>query len=145
LNFSYLITFAPLLTVAAGIALYQTCLKRIPSADFPFQLLAIVYTISAALTLGLSRLFPSKYDPAQHLREGGVNLLLLSAAPVVIEIGYLWAFKSGWKLSMLNGTVSAFCFCAMLAVGYVTFRERVTGTQWLAVACFVAGFVFSAK
>lgn len=145
MNVSTLGSFIPIIAISGGVALYQLCLKRIPASEFPFQLLTIVYTVSAVLTLILSNIFPSKYDSLQLVKSGGLNLLLLSAAPVIIEVGYLLAFKYGWGLALLNGSVSALCFFIALAVGFLLFREQVSGPQWLAVACFAAGFYFSTK
>lgn len=138
-------SLAPLLTVACGIGLYQVCLKRLPQGDYPFHLLSIIYTLSAALSLVLGRLFPSQTDPLQFMKKGYVGVLLLGVAPVLIEVGYLWAYRSGWKLGLLNVVVSAACVVLMLAVGYMLFSERVTATQVVGGALCVAGLVLASS
>jgi drug/metabolite transporter (DMT)-like permease len=135
--------FAPLLVVSCGIGLYQVCIKRLPTLDYPFQLLSIVYVLSAVITLALSHVFPSKLDLTQFVREGGLGLVLLGAAPVVIEVGYLWCFRSGWQLGLLNTGVNTACVLLMLAVGFVFFRERVTTQQFVGIALCVVGLVLA--
>ncbi|MFL6284517.1 MAG: EamA family transporter [Pyrinomonadaceae bacterium] len=143
--YNFIKSLTPLLTVSLGIALYQVCLKRIPALDYPFRLLTIVYVLSAVITLVLSHFFPSNADSLQIVKEGGVGIALLSAAPVIIEIGYLAAFRSGWKLGTLNVAVCAACVLLMLAIGYVLFRERISASQFAGVVLCMSGVFLATK
>lgn len=142
---SYMASLAPLITVSLGIGLYQLCLKRMPELDNPFRLLSIVYTLTALVTFTLSQIFPSNIPHLQIVKDGGFALALLSLAPVVIEIGYLWAFRAGWKLGLLNVVISSSCVILMLCVGFILYRERITATQFCGVLLCVAGFVLATK
>lgn len=133
-------TLAPLFTITLGVGLYQICLKRLPQFDYPFHVLALIYTLSAALSLALAQVFPSKTDALQVIREGHVGVIVLGVTPVVIEVGYLWAFRWGWRLGALNVVVSVMCAVLMLAVGYVLFRESVSALQLAGVVLGMISF-----
>lgn len=84
--------------VIASQVTYQLAVKAIPQGSNPFGVLIIVYGLAMITCVVLSPLAGRSVAFADVRRLLSWPACLLALAVVGIEIGYLLAYRSGWKL-----------------------------------------------
>ena len=137
----YWIAFA---LIVLSVVTYNIAQKFLPANLNPFAMLAIVYFMAGILCLGFA-LFPNgKFDlTGISSAFTGINwtIWLLALAVVGIEVGYVLAFRAGWKASLLAITVQATALFALAPIGVLFFREKLSALNWLGLALCLAGLV----
>jgi len=124
---------------------YQLAVRAIPRESNPFGVLVIVYGLAMLACMVLSPLAgrPLALVDVRRLLTWPTGLLAL--AVVGIEIGYLLAYRSGWKTGVIFGVTSIATVTVLALVGVAWFAEplddrRVPGLVlalaggWLVVA-----------
>ena len=73
-----------------------------------------------------------------HARLGGGTI-------VAIELGFLLAYRAGWKISTAVVTANILVAIALLAVGALAFREPVTPVRLAGIVTCLAGLWLVAR
>ena len=116
--------YLPLILTAVGGLTYHLAQKTMPTGVSPLVLLAA--TFATALTLCLLSL-PLTERPSLRLRQSfNWSSLALGVSVVMIEAGYLIAYRSGWKLNRAALTSNVAVAILLIPLGTVLFQEHVT-------------------
>ena len=109
----------PIALVVLSNTLYQICAKSVPEGMNPLASLTITYLIGAVVSCVLYYVLNRN---ANLIRE----VKLLNWAPVVLgivivglEVGFIYAFRAGWQISMAQIVSSAVLAVILIFVGYV--------------------------
>ena len=119
----------PLLLVVVSNIIYQICAKSVPDTINPFASLTVTYLIGAVVSA-----------IAYFALSGGGNLIKeysnLNWAPVILgivivglEVGFIYAYKAGWEVSMASIVQSCFLAVALLIVGKLLYHEPITANK----------------
>lgn len=114
--------------VIAG-ALYQICSKSIPADANPFSSLIAVYATS--LSVALILFFATSHiiandGLANELHKLNYAPFVLGAVITIYEMGFILAYRAGFKASELSAITTVILLVAMLFVGMLIFKEHVT-------------------
>ena len=108
---------------------YQICAKSVPDAIHPLASLTVTYAV-AAVICGV--LYAIMSDGGNLLKEYSH----LNWAPVVLgivivglEVGFIYAYKAGWQISMASIVQSCFLAVALLVVGRLLYKEPITANK----------------
>lgn len=131
----------PLGACFAGLVAYQLALKFWPRSLNPLRGLAAAYLLAALLALACSFALDQPADAAAppHRASALWPLLLLAAATVAIEAGYIALFRRGAGLATLGPYAGAAATVTLAAVGAFYFRESLGLRGWLGLAACLAG------
>lgn len=123
----------------AGQVLYQVMQKSVSHGAHPVLSLLGFYGLAAVLSLPLFLLFPLKGSLADSL--GGLNWAVLGVAAsiVLIELGFLLAYRAGGSLQSLYITSAAFTTAALVLIGAFAYREALTPTKLAGLGLALAG------
>lgn len=132
-----------LLAVASGV-LYHVTQKLIASDGNPFAQLMIAYACALVICfLGWQ----------WSVGKGGLQTLpslfkwsnvLLGAAIVGIELGYLLIYKSGWNLGITSVFVSGGMVLLLLPISLIFFKDSLTPMKVMGAAlCFIGIFMMA--
>lgn len=128
------------LTIIANV-LYHIIQKSTPAEIHPMLSLAVTYLVAMLVCLLFVPLFPLDSGWLGSLRRLNWSCLALGVAIVGLELGFLLAYRAGWKIStgglVSNVTVSML----LLPIGLMLFRERLSPTNILGVATCILGLV----
>jgi drug/metabolite transporter (DMT)-like permease len=127
-----------LLVIASQIA-YQLAVKAVPPESNPFSVLIIVYGLAMVACIVLSPLAGRPIPFADFRRLLNWPAGLLALAVVGIEIGYLLAYRSGWKLGATFAVTSVATVAVLALLGIVWFGELVDGKRILGLVLALAG------
>ena len=135
----------PIALVVAGNIAYHVGLKGMPSGIHPLSPLVVLFATSAVATL----VFRLATDRGASLREeialAGWRPYVVGIAIVAIELGFLLAYRAGWKISTAVVTANILVAIALLAVGALAFREPVTLSRLAGIVTCLAGLWLVAR
>src|SRR5690554_2845168 len=116
----------PIGLVVMSNVLYHICAKSVPGDINPFASLTITYIVGA-ISSGI--LFFILYKDVNFIREySRVNWapIVLGFAIVGLEVGYIFAYKAGWQISIASIVQSAFLAVVLIFVGTLLYKEALT-------------------
>ena len=129
----------PVLIVVLSNTFYNICTKSTPSNVNAFGTLMLTY-ITAAILTGIIFLFLVKPENAiLELSKVNWTSIVLGIAIVGLELGYIFMYRSGWKVSS-GALVANICLAiALLFVGAILYGENINVKQVLGIFICIAG------
>ena len=118
---------------------YQLAQKALPGSVKPFAGLAVVYGIAMGACLLIALLtggVPSARDYRVYL---SLPILLLSAAIIGIEAGFLLLYRGGGAVSTAYTTASAGTVAGLVLIGTIWLREPISAKQLLGLTFAALG------
>ena len=130
---------APLLLVVAGSLTYHISAKSIPKAfDPPAAIVGLYATALAGSVLLFAAIRPAAglfaWNRVWHPTIAGVGI-----GPLMIEAGFLLAYRSGWPVSTASVITNGLAAVLLVGVGTAFFSEPITPVKALGVALCLAG------
>jgi uncharacterized membrane protein len=129
--------------IVISVLLYHLSQKTIPKDLNPLTALAAAYFV--AFSLCIAALFAGgevqKGAEMTH-NQNWLPVILLGVAAVGIELGFLYAYRTGWKLSTTSITTGAFSTIFLVLIGVLWFKEELTLLNMTGIALCTMGVVF---
>jgi drug/metabolite transporter (DMT)-like permease len=122
-----------------GQVLYHVTQKSISPGTHPVISLLVFYLLAAVLTLPLFILFPLQstlWDEVQKLNWAVYGVAL---SIVLIEIGFLLAYRAGAELSSAAVLTAAVVAISTLLIGFSFFREALSLMKVAGIVLCLAG------
>ena len=136
--FSYL---WPIALVVLSNTLYQICAKSVPEGMNPLASLTITYLIGAVVSCALYYLLNRDADLFREIRLTNWAPVVLGIVIVGLEVGFIYAFRAGWQVSMAQIVSAALLAVILIFVGYLLYREAITWNKIVGIAICLAGLV----
>lgn len=140
--------YASMAIAITGLVIYQLIVKSLPRGVNPWWLLCLAYAIAAvacapAAVLWKRLIAPSETAPnLSHLTPAA----LIALAVILIEIGYLLIYRSGWLLSVAPGVAQAVTLSTLFLIGLIFFAEQLTLSKSAGlVLCLTGIFLLTYK
>ena len=129
----------PILLAVGSDVVYQIAAKGTPQNLNPFASLTITYLIAAAASAAI---YFAMSKGGNILHEWGqINwaVFVLGVAIVGLEVGCIYMYRVGWNVN--TGYIVKACFMALalLVVGYLLYKEQITGTKVAGIAVCMLG------
>ena len=131
----------PLGLVIVSNVIYQICAKSVPDKMNPFASLTITYAIGAIASLILY--FVMSKDGKNIFHEyQKVNWapFVLGFVIVGLEVGYIYAYKAGWPVSVAQIVQAVVLAIILIFVGYMLYKEAITWNKIVGIIVCLAGF-----
>jgi drug/metabolite transporter (DMT)-like permease len=119
--------------------LYHVTQKSVAPGVHPVVALLLFYFSAAACTLPLFWFFPMTETVAAEIEKMNWAVYAVGASIVLIEIGFLLAYRAGAELSSAFAFSSAIVAVSTLLIGVLFFRELLSFAKLAGVALCVAG------
>jgi len=129
----------PIALVVAGNIAYHVGLKGMPAGIHPLSPLVVLFTTAAVTTIAFRLLFGSAAGLREELALAGWRPFAVGVSIVAIELGFLLAYRAGWKISTAVVTANILVAIALLAVGALAFREPITLPRLAGIVTCLAG------
>ncbi len=130
-----------ILVIVVSNVLYHVSQKSIPAGAHPVISLLTTYAVALVVTLALLPFFPVKEPLGQAFKKINWASAALGATVVGIEIGFLLAYRSGWRISVGSAVSNATVALLLIPVGLFFFGERLSMVNAFGVALCVAGLL----
>ena len=139
-----LYTLSLALTIIGNIT-YHGFQKTIRPDAHPLVSLVATYTIALLSTIFLCVFFPAPEPVLHSLRHLGWQSWALGLSIVIVEVGYLLVYRSGWNVSVAS-LYSNICVAVLLIpIGVFLFREEISPSRKIGILFSVLGIYFLSR
>ena len=120
---------------------YHVFVKLIPANANPAVSLAVAYLTSLILCAGLLFLYPVDRSIIQEIKKLYWATVGLALALVGLELGFLLAYRAGWKISTAAIIVNVAATLLLVPVGMLLFKQKLSPINMVGIVVCVAGLV----
>jgi len=128
------------LTILSNV-FYHIIQKVTPQQANPVLSLAISYLIAGLICFALLPVFPMREGLSEALKQLNWTTVALAFTLVGLEVGFLLAYRAGWAISLAGLFSNATVSVLLLPVGYILFKDRLSGTNMVGVLVAIVGLV----
>ena len=128
-----------IILVIAAQSLYQLAMKAVPAGANPLNVLIVAYGLAIAVCLVLSPFVGSSVTPTALRRLLTWPTVLLALSVVGIEVGYILAYRAGWKIGMTYAFASGATVAILALFGTLYFGEQLDIKKVLGIILVLAG------
>ena len=116
----------PLLLVITGNLTYHLCQKSLADTKSPMGVIFVVYFFSLLLTGAIAFTTESPSEFVGAFKQHPYACIFLGVGCVLIEVGFLWAYRIGWKMSLMSSYVSPGVVLTLMIAGLLLYRETIS-------------------
>jgi len=129
--------------IVISVLLYHLSQKNIPSDTNPLIAVAAAYFVAMCVCIAGFLLTGEIRKGTDLLRsQNWLVVALLGIAAIGIELGFLYAYRTGWKVSTTATTTGTFITIALAFVGVLWFKETLTVVNLIGIVLCIVGVVF---
>ena len=121
--------------------LYQICAKSVPEGMNPLASLTVTYLVGAAVSCALYFILNRNANLLREIRLTNWAPIVLGVVIVGLEVGFIYAFRAGWQISMAQIVSSAVLAVILIFVGYLLYHEAITWNKIVGIIVCLAGLV----
>lgn len=129
----------PLCVVVLANVLYNIASKSIPAGASPWAVLVITYLVSSFLSLIAFFVFEEDRNFFSSLQRLDWTGFALGLSMVGLEIGYIFIYRTGWKLSVASLLANVLLAVILLLIGILFYKEQLNMRQFAGIALCMAG------
>ena len=131
----------PLIIVVGSNIIYNICTKSTPSNVNAFGTLAITYIIGALVSFLIFIYMVKPENVLTELSNINWTSIALGIAIVGLEVGYIYMYRAGWKISTGSLVANICLACSLLIVGVLLYKEHISITQILGIIVCSVGLI----
>ncbi len=129
----------PLVLTVGGNVLYQLSQKSIPKTAHPLYSMMLAYVVGI-LACGAAAFFvPAEGTFLDTVKTMRWPIVALGIGIAAVEVGYLVAYRIGWKISVAPVMTSALVTAILVPIGLAAFKERLSPLNLVGIALCLAG------
>ncbi len=122
--------------------LYHICSKSLSEGTSTYFSLLLAYCIAASICLFLY-IFTGRADGlAADIRGIKWNSLLLGAAIVCLELGFIFMYKVGWNISIGSLVANITLAIVLVLVGIFFYKEILSLNKVIGIILCISGLIF---
>src|SRR5258708_7179936 len=110
------------LAVGGGV-LYHLAQKSIPKGMNPFVATIFAYIIGIFLCGIFAVIYPNGKSLVDSLKESNWAVLALGFGVAAIEVGFLLAYRAGWKLGITTIAANVAMTVVLIPIGFALFKD----------------------
>ena len=129
----------PLGLIVFSNVFYQICAKAAPEKMNPLASLTITYVTGAIASLIIYFALNKGGNIIQEYQKTNWAPFVLGLVIVGLEVGYIYAYKAGWPVSVAQIVQAAFLAVILIFVGYLLYKEEITWNKIVGIIVCLAG------
>lgn len=130
----------PLLMVVGANTVYHIAAKGTSLEVSPFLSLMVTYFVSF-LFCGALYLFKGEVDFIGDVKKTGWTAWILGFAIVLIESGYIFMYRNGWKISQGSLVANISVAIILAVIGTLAYKEVLSPKQLVGIAVCIVGII----
>ena len=129
----------PLVLIVLSNVFYQICAKAVPDKMNPFASLTITYLVGAILSLILYFVLNKGGNILNEYKQVNWAPFVLGLVVVGLEVGYIYLYKAGWKVSVAQIVQASILAVILIFVGYWIYKESITWNKVAGIVVCLGG------
>jgi uncharacterized membrane protein len=128
--------------IIIGVLLYSVCQKSIPKDANALIAIASAYLI-AFVSCIMVLVFKGEFKKGASLfsDQKWLPIVLLGFSLIMVELGFLYAYRTGWKISTTSIVAGSFTTVALALIGVLWYREEITLINVVGIVLSSAGVI----
>lgn len=122
-----------------GTVAYHVVTKLMPAGAHPLATLLTAYVFGSLLCAGILLATPGEAGFRGHFAQVNWTAPALAVVVVVIDLAFILLYRSGFPVSLGALVTQASAAIALIALGWLFFKDRLTATHLAGVALCLAG------
>jgi uncharacterized membrane protein len=137
--------YLPFALTVGGMLFYHISQKSIPKEMNPFLVTIMAYVVGIVLCVVCVIIDPGKKSLLESLRASNWAVFLLGAAAALIELGFLLAYRAGWRISVAAVASNVAVTILLIPVGVIIFKDHLSLRSVLGLIFCVLGLALVAR
>ncbi len=133
--------YAPLCLAVGGMLFYHLGQKSIPPGINPFYATIIAYVAGIVVCFVCALTLPGDKSFATSARQTNWAVPLMGAAAACIEVGFLLAYRAGWRISVAAVAGNVAVTLLLIPIGVLFFKDQLSLRNILGLLFCVVGLV----
>lgn len=129
----------PLVLVVLSNTFYQVCAKSVPGGINPLASLTVSYSVGAIMSLILYFALNKNANLIEEYKHLNWAPFVLGIAIVGLEVGYIYAYKVGWPVSIAQIVQAAMLAVILIFVGFFFYKEAITLNKIVGIVVCLIG------
>lgn len=129
----------PLALVVLSNVFYQITAKNVPENLNPFASVALSYVIGAAVAILLYYVTNKDANIIKEYHKLNWAPFVMGIAIVGLEVGYIYAYKAGWAVSVAQIVQASVLAVILIFVGYILYKEPITWNKVVGIIVCLGG------
>ena len=131
--------YLPFVLTVAGMLFYHISQKSIPRDMNPFLVTMLAYVVGIVFCGVCALAYPSRKTFAESLKETNWAVITLGVAAAAIELGFLLAYRAGWRISVAAVATNAAVTVMLIPIGIIVFKDHLSLRNILGLIFCIAG------
>ncbi|MCQ2592265.1 MAG: EamA family transporter [Treponema sp.] len=132
----------PVAVIVFSNIIYQICAKGIPEQMNTYASMTVTYAVSTVFSAIMFLVSSKGQNILQQFKLTNWATVVLGIVITGLELGFIFAYKSGWKVSTLATITNAFLAIALIFLGFFMYKEAITWTKLVGVIICLIGIWF---
>jgi uncharacterized membrane protein len=133
--------YFPFGLAVTGMLFYHLAQKSIPKEMNPFFATIIAYLAGIVVCAICGLTLPGNKSFVSSIRASNWAVLVLGVAAASIEVGFLLAYRAGWKISLAAVATNVAVTALLIPVGIIIFKDQLSLRNILGLIFCVLGLV----
>ncbi|MGH9872157.1 MAG: hypothetical protein ACRD9S_06775 [Pyrinomonadaceae bacterium] len=133
--------YFPLVLAVGGMLFYHLGQRAIPRGINPFYAMIIAYAVGIIVLAICALVLPGNKSFVSSLTESNWAVFVVGAAAACIELGFLLAYRSGWRISVAAVATNVAVTLLLAPIGIVIFKDHLSPRNILGLIFCVLGLV----
>jgi uncharacterized membrane protein len=133
--------YLPLALAVGGMLFYHIGQKSIPKGINPFYATIIAYVVGIVVLTVSALVLPGNKSFITSVRESNWAVFVVGAAAACIEVGFLLAYRSGWRISVAAVATNVAVTLMLVPIGIIIFKDHLSLRNVLGLIFCVLGLV----
>ena len=137
--------YLPFALTVGGMLFYHISQKSIPKEMNPFLVTIMAYVVGIVLCVVCAIIDPGKKNLMESLRASNWAVFVLGAAAALIELGFLLAYRAGWRISVAAVASNVAVTILLIPVGIIIFKDHLSLRSVLGLIFCILGLALVAR
>ena len=133
--------YFPLCLAVGGMLFYHLGQKSIPKGINPFYAMIIAYTAGIIVLAVCALTLPGEKSFASSLRTSNWAVIVVGVAAACIEVGFLLAYRSGWRISIAAVATNVAVTLLLVPIGIAVFKDHLSLRNVIGLVFCVVGLI----
>lgn len=135
----------PLAIIVLSNIVYQICAKGIPQEMNTYASMTVTYAVATLFSALMFFVTTKGGNIIHEFKLSNWATVVLGIVITGLEVGFIYAYKAGWKVSTLATVTNAFLAIGLLFLGFFMYHEVINWSKILGVAICLVGLWFINK
>jgi uncharacterized membrane protein len=133
--------YFPFALTVGGMLFYHLAQKSIPKEVNPFYATILAYAVGIGLCVVCGLTLPGKKSFIASVRASNWAVIVLGLAAASIEVGFLLAYRAGWRISVAAVATNVAVTAMLIPVGIIIFKDQLSVRNILGLIFCVMGLI----